>query len=489
MLYLPATIYTKASNSLLSTSLIDSSDSHRSEEDSRRAGTSFSTHMAQHPMNCAELRTAYLSGTKTPADVVETVYERISAADTNAWIAIRKKEAVKADAAALDDPTDQPLYGIPFAVKDNIDYAGLPTTAGCPAYAYEPETNATVVEKLVDAGALLIGKTNMDQFATGLVGTRSPYGACRNVHNDAYISGGSSAGSAVATARGHVAFALGTDTAGSGRVPAAFNGLIGLKPTRGSVSNTGVVPACASLDCVSVFAQTCEDALAVQRVITGFDASDPYSREEADDSNPELTAVSNPTIGIPKPADREFFGDSEAAQLFENTCCQLETFATVVPVETAPFYQTAELLYGGPWVAERFAAVGEFMLENPGAAHPIVEEIIKGGKSYSAVETFEAFYELERLRRRAKAVMADIDALVVPTAGTTYTIEAVRESPFELNSNLGYYTNFVNLLDLSAVSVPVGAFEAGPTFGVTVICPAFADGAVTSIGKELTEST
>lgn len=436
-------------------------------------------------MRVKSLHADYRDGTRTPADVVEEVYDRIEREDTNVWIATRDEREVREEAATLGNPDDLPLYGVPFAVKDNLDYAGLPTTAGCPEYAYEPDSHATVVERLVDAGALLIGKTNMDQFATGLVGTRSPYGACRNANDPEYISGGSSSGSAVAVAREHVAFALGTDTAGSGRVPAAFNGLVGLKPTRGTLSTDGVVPACRSLDCVAVFANDCTDAIQVERVAAGFDLNDPYSRPEADDLNPSIGPVDEPRIGVPAPADREFFGDDQAEKLFVQAVEALADVGEVVTVDISPFYETAALLYGGPWVAERFVAVGEFMDDNPGAAHPVVEEIIRLGESYSAVDTFEAFHELETLRRRATGVMDTVDALVVPTAGTIYTVDEVREEPIELNSNLGYYTNFVNLLDLSAVSVPTGAFDAGPTFGVTVVGEAFEDSDIASIGTAL----
>ena len=436
-------------------------------------------------MSVQSLLESYRDRALSPTDVVDTVYDRIESEDTNAWIATRDREEVTEEAESLGDPSELPLYGVPFAVKDNIDYEGLPTTAGCPDFAYEPDDHATVVRRLVNAGALLIGKTNLDQFATGLVGTRSPYGACRNVYNDAYISGGSSSGSAVAVARDHVAFALGTDTAGSGRVPAAFNGLVGFKPTRGAVSTDGVVPACASLDCVSIFADSCRDALHVERVAAGFDPDDPYSRREADKLSSELSAVGDPTLGVPAPADREFFDDQEAERLFDATVEALRNVGTVETIDPAPFYETASLLYGGPWVAERFAAVGEFMDDNPGAAYPVVEEIIRRGESYSAVETFEAFQEIEALKRRAERVMRDINALVVPTTGTTYTVEEVREEPIGLNSNLGYYTNFVNLLDLCAVSAPTGQFDAGPTFGVTVIGDAFEDAAVASIAAEV----
>ena len=436
-------------------------------------------------MHVASLLAEYRDGTRTPEDVVETVYDRIESEETNAWITTRPERAVRNEAAALGDPERLPLYGVPFAVKDNIDHAELPTTAGCPAYAYDPSDHATVVERLLDAGALLIGKTNMDQFATGLVGTRSPYGVCRNVNNADYISGGSSSGSAVAVARGHVAFALGTDTGGSGRVPAALNGLVGLKPTRGALSTTGVVPACESLDCVSIFTHDCADALRVERIAAGFDPDDPYSRQEADALNPSLVDIDEPRIGVPESGRREFFGDEEAGRLFAEAVAEGGEIGEVVEIDPSPFYGAATLLYEGPWVAERFAAVGEFIVEHSDAVDPVVNDVIRCGESYSGVETFGAFHDLEALKRRARNIMDGIDALIVPTIGTMYTIDEVRNRPVELNANLGYYTNFVNLLDLSAVSVPTGAFNAGPTFGVTVIGDAFEDGTIASIGSLL----
>ncbi len=438
-------------------------------------------------MDIESLLSEYDTGEQTPVEIVETVYGRIDATDTNAWIALRDESELLEEARALMEREKDglPLYGVPFAVKDNIDYAGLPTTAACPEYAYEPTEHATVVERLIEAGALLVGKTNMDQFATGLVGTRSPYGPCRNVYNEEYISGGSSSGSAVAVARNQVAFALGTDTAGSGRVPPALNGLVGVKPTRGALSTAGVVPACATLDCVAVFANGVTDAARVTQVASGFDPTDPHSRREAGTIDFEVSSIEEPKIGVPAPAGREFFGDDEASALYANAIEQCSEIGDVVEVAFDPFAEAAELLYGGPWVAERFAAVGDFMAENPGAADPVVEEIIGRGAEYSARETFEAFYELAAIETRATDVMESIDALVVPTVPTTYTIEEVNDQPIELNSNLGYYNNFVNLLDLSAVTVPVGAFEAGPTFGVTVIGDAFDDGTVSGIAAGL----
>jgi allophanate hydrolase len=446
-------------------------------------------------MDADRLLADYRSGDRTPEGVVEAVYDRIEAEDTNAWIATRERADVMAEAAALADP-GRPLYGVPFAVKDNIDYAGLPTTAGCPAYAYEPDEHAAVVERLIDAGALLVGKTNMDQFATGLVGTRTPYGACHNAFAPEFIAGGSSSGSAVTVARGHVAFALGTDTGGSGRVPAAFNGLVGLKPTRSAVSSRGVVPACASLDCVSVFARTTRDALRVERVAAGFDPADPYSRRTADGLDLELRPVEDARpvrdvrIGIPAADELTFFGDGEAEASFGETVDVIETcFGEPTTIDFEPFREAGELLYDGPWVAERLSAVGEFLTDHADEVDPVVADVIGRGKGYSARDTFEALHRLERLRRRTETILDGIDALVIPTTGTIYTLDEVRAEPIALNSNLGYYTNFVNLLDLAAVSIPTDRFAAGPSFGVTVVGDAFADARVAAIGAVLRERT
>jgi allophanate hydrolase len=328
----------------------------------------------------------------------------------------------------------------------------------------------------------------MDQFATGLVGTRSPYGVCRNVHNPEYISGGSSSGSAVAVARGEVAFALGTDTAGSGRVPAAFNSIVGLKPTRGMVSTRGVVPACASLDCVSVFAGTCEDALLVESVIAGYDKRDPYSRRLAADTRFSLTAHSptDRTVGIPAPEYLEFFGDEEARGMYEEVRDQLgDAFDETVTVDFEPFVETAELLYGGPWVAERLEAIEEFVAAQADSMHPVVEQVVVRGEQYSALDTFRAFHELEQLKQACDSVFDAVDVIVTPTTGTTYTVEAVHDQPVERNSNLGYYTDYVNLLNLSAVAVPTGRFVDGPGFGVTVLGEGGDDALVASVGQRV----
>jgi allophanate hydrolase len=371
------------------------------------------------------------------------------------------------------DPASLPLYGIPFAIKDNIDLAGVPTTAACPAYAYMPETSATVVQKLIEAGAFPVGKTNLDQFATGLVGARSPYGASLNSFNPDYISGGSSAGSAVSVAMGMASFSLGTDTAGSGRVPAAFNNLVGLKPTCGLISTTGVVPACRTLDCVSIFALNAADAASVLEVAQGYDAADPYSRRVM--SRADLPDNSF-TFGVPRDDQLEFFGNPDTPGLFRAAVQRLQTMGgQPAVIDFAPFLETARLLYEGPWVAERYAAIREFIEAKPEALFPVTRQIISGATRLSAVDTYAALYRLKALQRRTELVWNDIDVLLTPTAGTIYTLVEVNAEPVRYNSNLGYYTNFMNLLDLSAVAVPAGFQSNQLPFGVTLAALAFSD--------------
>jgi allophanate hydrolase len=376
-------------------------------------------------------------------------------------------------------------------VKDNIDVEGAPTTAACPAYCYTPERSATAVRRLTDAGAIPIGKTNLDQFATGLVGTRSPYGACRNTFDPRYISGGSSSGSAVAVAAGIVPFSLGTDTAGSGRVPAMFNNLVGLKPTRGLVSTAGVVPACRTLDCVSVFALTCADALAVLRVMEGNDEADPFSRKPAAGRGASHGPFPRPfRFGIPAADQLEFFGDAETAEHFSAAVERLKSIGGAPSmIDYRPFHETAELLYGGPWVAERYWVARQILSENPDSLLPVTRQIIEGAQRWSAVDTFDALYRLEALRRRSEGEWAKMDVLLLPTAGTIYTIEQVQADPVRLNSNLGRYTNFVNLLDLCAVAVP-NAFRAdGLPTGVTLMASAGQDGAVVELADAFHRAT
>jgi allophanate hydrolase len=375
--------------------------------------------------------------------------------------------------ASLPSDRELPLFGIPFAVKDNIDVAGWPTTAACPEFAYIAKQDAPVVARLRELGAIPIGKTNLDQFATGLVGTRSPYGIPRSVYGDEYISGGSSSGSAVAVAAGLVSFALGTDTAGSGRVPAAFNNLVGLKPTRGVLSARGVVPACRSLDCVSIFTANVSDACGTYASVRGFDPEDPFARPW----HGEWKEVR--TIGVPHRDQLEFFGDDEALSLYNSAverCARLGF--EMVEIDFVPFRDSAALLYSGPWVAERYAAVGKFLDEHPEAGHPVTTRIILGAGKYSAVDAFRASYELARLRRLAEAEWLKMDALLLPTTPTIYTVEQLLADPVRLNSNLGHYTNFVNLLDLCALAVPAGFRSDGLPLGVTFMAPAFHDDAL-----------
>jgi allophanate hydrolase len=380
----------------------------------------------------------------------------------------------RADALAQARAAKGPLAGLTFVVKDNIDVAGIPTTAGCPAYAYTPAQSATAVRKLLDAGAVLVGKTNLDQFAAGLVGTRSPYGAVQNAFNPAYISGGSSSGSAVAVALGLADFALGTDTAGSGRVPAAFNHLVGLKPTRGLVSNAGVVPACKSLDCVSVFARDCHTALRVLEVIEGYDAGDPWSRRAAP------VAMRPGKLRVAVPRQLEFFGDRDYERLFGEALGRLG--GERVEVDFAPFAAAQQLLYEGPWVAERLAPMAAFVAEHGDDLHPVTRQVLESGRRHSAVDAFLAQHRLAELKRAADAVWDAADVLAVPGAPTIYTIAAVEADPVTLNSRLGIYTNFVNLLDYAALTLPAGFRADGLPFGLTLIGPAFSDRALAALG-------
>lgn len=436
------------------------------------------------PLDISTLSNAYQQGRVTPEVIVEQIFEKIRHRHHfNTWIHLLEEATVLENAQQLSrlsqsEKQSLPLYGIPFAVKDNVDVALLPTTAACPEYAYTPETSATVVDRLIKAGALLVGKTNMDQFATGLVGTRSPYGVCRNAFDETFISGGSSSGSAVAVAQGLVSFALGTDTAGSGRVPAGFNNIVGMKPTKGRLSTHGVVPACKSLDCVSIFALTSEDTWTVFNTAKGKDEYDEFSRtlpvtpKKSFHKNPELPFK----FGIPEPKDLKFFGNNDYEKLYYQAVEQLEKLAgTKVMIDYAPFQETANLLYEGPWVAERYAALQEFIEAQRTILFPVTGTIIDNGKGYTAIDTFKAFYQLEALKKQTGKVWQDIDVLLLPTAGTIYTIDEVNQDPIQKNTNLGAYTNFVNLLDLCALAVPSGFQSGGLPFGVTLIAPAFQD--------------
>ena len=437
------------------------------------------------------LRRQYLCGALTPRQLLESLLPSLEAADQDhVWISrLQPQELLAyADALAAKDPGSLPLYGIPFAIKDNIDLAGLPTTAACPEYAYEPQRHASVVQRLIDAGAIPIGKTNLDQFATGLVGTRSPYGAVRNALNPAYISGGSSAGSAVAVAAGLVSFSLGTDTAGSGRVPAMLNNLVGLKPTLGLLSGSGLVPACKTLDTISIFSLTAADAAAVLQVAAGYDEADPYSRHAA--ISPLPFGDAGFRFGVPAAKDLQYFGNQAGPACFAASCAALERLGgRRVEIDFAPFLETARLLYEGPWVAERYAAIADFIEKKADALFPVTREIIGKARQFDAVDTFQAQYRLQQLRRQSSAAWEQCDVMITPTAGTTYTIEALQADPITLNSNLGYYTNFMNLLNLAAVAVPAGFQPDGLPFGVTIFAPEFTETRLLSLAARLHELT
>jgi allophanate hydrolase len=414
------------------------------------------------------------------ASDLKTQLDRIDARGSDpVWISRPSRPAVENLAAAAPAGA---LRGVTFAIKDNIDLAGAPTTAACPEFAYTPAVSAAVVQRLIAAGAVPVGKTNLDQFATGLVGVRSPYGVPVNPFGREFIPGGSSSGSAVAVAAGLCDFALGTDTAGSGRVPASFNNLVGLKPTKGLLSTRGVVPACRSLDCVSIFTRTVGSAAEVLAVAAGYDAGDPFSRPArppvADEKWP-------PRLGVPRADQLEFFGNAGAARLFAAAVARWRDFgATIVEIDYAPFAAAARLLYEGPWVAERYAAIKDFIERRPDALHPVTRRIIEGAKPLTATAAFEAGYRLAELRRQAETVWEHIDALLTPTAGTIYTLAEVAADPIRLNSNLGHYTNHFNLFDLCGLAVPAGFLPNGLPWGVTLSAPAFCDDRLLRLGAK-----
>ena len=439
----------------------------------------------------AEILDAYRRGAVQPGDIVARSFERIRAHDDPAiFIALREEADVVAEARALVRGGDKtlPLYGIPVAVKDNIDVKGLPTTAACPAYSYRPNKDATCVARLRQAGALVLGKTNLDQFATGLVGMRTPYGIGRNLFDQKLIPGGSSAGSALAVGAGLAPLALGTDTAGSGRVPAAFSNIVGLKPSCGLVSTAGVVPACRTLDCVSVLALTVDDAMAMLRVIAGPDPADPFSR-------PRPVHAVGPMpdglkLGVPLPGQRLFFGDRASEAAYDAALARLSALgAKIVEIDVEPFYATARLLYEGPWVAERYLTARALIASSPESLHPVTRQVILSGAHGTAADAFAAFYQLEELRQVRDRTLRAIDALVLPTAPTIYAIDEVLADPIGLNSRLGIYTNFVNLLDMCGLAVPASIRPDGIPFSVTLLAPAGDDAALAAIGREFHAAT
>src|SRR6202158_649418 len=432
----------------------------------------------------AAILAAHRAGAASPAQTVARSFQRIrDQNDPAIFISLRdEKEAIaEAEALSAKVAAQLPLYGIPVAVKDNIDVAGLPTTAACPAFSYWPSLDATAMARLRAAGAIIIGKTNLDQFATGLVGVRSPYGIPNNPMRGDLIPGGSSSGSAVAVSAGLVPLALGTDTAGSGRVPAMLNNIVGLKPSLGLASTYGVVPACRTLDCVSVFALTTDDAWTTLAVLAGRDVTDACARER-----PLGVLGAMPPavkIGVPRPSERVFFGDQQSASDYAAALDRLARLgAEISETGMEPFYETARLLYEGPWVAERYAVVESLIASSPDSMHPVTREIILGGARPNAVAAFKAFYRLEELRRVAEHTFRRVDLLALPTAPTVYTVAQVLADPIQLNSRLGTYTTFVNLRDLCGLALPAALHGARP-FGVTLLAPGGADALLASVGR------
>jgi allophanate hydrolase len=447
--------------------------------------------LAELSFDFATLRAAFARGDVTPHAVVDEVFARLERDRDrvkHVWLHVLPPSQVHGalDRAARRKAAGEslPLFGLPFAVKDNIDVAGAPTTMACPAYSRVPERSAVIVDRLVAAGALVVGKVNLDQFASGLVGVRSPYGTPTNPFDPAIIPGGSSSGSAVSVAAGQVAFALGTDTAGSGRVPAAMNNVVGFKPSRGALSTSGLVPACRSIDCASVFALTVSDACEVADAARGWDEADPFSRSDmaALPFAPSLER-GPPRVGIPSPEGLVFLGDTRARAAFEAAVARVRRLASVVEVDFAPFREAGEMLYGGPWVVERLVAAGDLLEHQPEALLPVLREILGDARRFGALDVYTAMYRLRALGQRIERLWDRIDALLVPTAPTVYRIDEVLAQPRALNTNLGLYTTFTNLLDLAAMAVPGGMRSDGLPSGISFVGPRGSDRILAAIAR------
>ena len=439
----------------------------------------------------ADLLAAYRSGKVTPHQIIDAIIATTSAdTDNPIWITPPDRTTLQPylDGLAHNDPSDAPLWGVPFAVKDNIDVRGMPTTAACPAYRYQPEASAFVIQRLVDAGAIPVGKTNMDQFATGLVGVRSPYGIPVNPQTPELAPGGSSSGSAIALACDLVSFSLGTDTAGSGRIPAGFNRLTGFKPTRGLLSTRGVVPACRSLDCVSIFTRSAEDAARVAAAAAVHDPQDSFARP-----NPAHNALSDfgrwsneLALGVIEPNQLAFFGDAAYTNAYAETLTQLQKQGVALkPIDFRPFVRAAEQLYEGPWVTERYIAMEEILDRSPDKIWPVTRQIVSGGRDRSASEVYRSIYALAELRSLCAAALASCDALLTPTAGKHFSLAELEDDPVGHNQSLGHYTNYMNLLDFCGLAIPGLDTAAGRPFGITLVADTFQDTRLLAIGTQL----
>ncbi|MDT5195854.1 MAG: allophanate hydrolase [Mycobacterium sp.] len=432
----------------------------------------------------AEILDSHAAGTGSPIKTALRVADAIAArGDDGTWLSTVPREELLAAAAAIENRPGArtlPLYGVPFGVKDSFDVEGVPTTLSCPDYAYVPSTTAPAVRRLLDAGALYVGKTNLDQFATGLNGTRTPYPIPRSVYGADMISGGSSSGSALAVALGQVPFAVATDTAGSGRVPAALNGVVGFKPSRGLISTVGLVPACKSLDCISVMAGCIDDVDRVFDVMVARDDDDAWSR----DSGPRYAGAPI-RVGLPPVGELEFFGDDEMRGAHLGFRDHLARHATIVDVSLEPFLAAGALLYQGPWVAERLVEFGDFLNERPESIHPVVRDILRSGEKYTAVQAFAALQRLQELKAQVGRLWQTMDVLVVPTIGTTFTVDEVLARPIDCNTMLGHYTHFGNLLDLLGVAVPLGVAADGRPFSAMLLGAALSDDTVLQLAAQI----
>jgi len=431
------------------------------------------------------LRQGYEKKLFTPADIINEVYRRIDAqGERFIWVSLVKREDALINAHVLmkQDLSVLPLFGIPFSVKDNIHVSGLKTTASCPAFAHYPEYTATVVEKLIEAGAILVGKNTMDQFATGLVGIRSP-GHPVNPFNSEYIPGGSSSGSAVAVSTGLVSFSLGSDTGGSGRIPAALNNIVGLKPTPGLISTHGMVYANRSFDCVPIFSLTCQDAKTVFDVAIGYDVKDPFSTKDIHLSKASLFDKKNFTVGIPDSDSLLFYGDSMAEECFDQAKEMVSKLGgKIVEIDFSLFIEAGKMIFDGPFLAERLASLEDFFKSNRQDVNAVVASIVEKAGRYSAVDLCREYYRLKDIQCKVDDIFKAIDVLMVPTAGTIYKIKDVESNPVGLNANMGYYTYYANILKLSALAVPAAIRGDGLPFGVCFLSESQKDDVLVDLG-------